>query len=98
MKYYDPSIEEDVLTMFSEVVQDTYKRFGVDFNTDFSRYTSNDYISDNRYDSLFDSDEDKKEILSKLYCIKSGLSAISIEKDKVCNEEKKHKLFDKKNI
>ena len=43
MKYYDPSIEEDVLTMFSEVVQDTYKRFGVDFNTDFSRYTSQDY-------------------------------------------------------
>lgn len=33
--------------------------------------------------------EEKKEILSKLYCIKSGLSAISIEKDKVCNEEKK---------
>ena len=28
MRYYDPSIEEDVLTMFSEVVQDTYKRFG----------------------------------------------------------------------
>ena len=43
MKYYDPSIEEDVLTMFSEVVQDTYKRFGIDFNADFSRYTSADY-------------------------------------------------------
>ena len=43
MKYYDPSIQEDVLTMFSEVVQDTYKRFGIDFNTDFSHYTSADY-------------------------------------------------------
>ena len=43
MKYYDPSIEEDVLTMFSEVVQDTYKRFGIDFNTDFSRYTTADF-------------------------------------------------------
>ena len=43
MKYYDPSIQEDVLTMFSEVVQDTYKRFGIDFNTDFSNYTSKDY-------------------------------------------------------
>ncbi len=43
MKYYDPSIQEDVLTMFSEVVQDTYKRFGIDFNTDFSHYTSKDY-------------------------------------------------------
>ena len=43
MKYYDPSIQEDVLTMFSEVVQDTYKRFGIDFNTDFSRYVSADY-------------------------------------------------------
>ena len=43
MKYYDPSISEDLLTVFSEVVQDTYKRFGIDFNTDFSRLTSNDY-------------------------------------------------------
>ncbi len=43
MKYYDPSIEEDVLTLFSEVVQDTYKRFGIDFNTDFSKFTSKDY-------------------------------------------------------
>lgn len=43
MKYYDPSITEDVLTMFSEIVQDTYKRFGIDFNTDFSRFTSADY-------------------------------------------------------
>ena len=43
MKYYDPSIEEDVLTMFSEIVQDTYKRFGIDFNTDFSRFTSQDF-------------------------------------------------------
>ena len=33
MKYYDPSIEEDVLNMFSEIVQDTYKRFGIDFTS-----------------------------------------------------------------
>ena len=43
MKYYDPSIEEDVLNMFSEIVQDTYKRFGIDFNTDFTNFTSADY-------------------------------------------------------
>ena len=43
MKYYDPSIEEDVLTMFSEIVQDTYKRFGIDYNTNFSNFTSADY-------------------------------------------------------
>lgn len=43
MKYYDPSIEEDVLNMFSEVVQDTYKRFGIDYTSDFSHFTSNDY-------------------------------------------------------
>lgn len=43
MKYYDPSIEEDVLTLFSEVVQDTYKRFGIDFNTDFSRFKPTDF-------------------------------------------------------
>lgn len=43
MKYYDPSITEDVLTLFSEVVQDTYKRFGIDFNSDFSQFKSIDY-------------------------------------------------------
>ena len=43
LKYYDPSIEEDVLTMFSEVVQDTYRRFGMDFNSDFSQFKSADY-------------------------------------------------------
>lgn len=43
MKYYDPSIGEDVLNMFSEIVQDTYKRFGIDYNTDFTKFTSADY-------------------------------------------------------
>lgn len=43
MKYYDPSITEDVLNIFSEVVQETYKRFGIDFNTDFTKFTSNDF-------------------------------------------------------
>ncbi len=43
MKYYDPSIEEDVLTLFSEVVQDTYKRFGIDFNRDFSGLKPEDF-------------------------------------------------------
>ena len=43
MRYYDPSITEDVLTMFSEVVQDTYQRFGIGFNTDFSQFTSKDF-------------------------------------------------------
>ena len=43
MKYYSPSIEEDVLSMFSEVVQDTYKRYKIDFDTDFTKLTSEDY-------------------------------------------------------
>ncbi len=43
LKYYDPSIEEDVLTMFSEVVQDTYRRFGMNFDTDFTKFKSEDY-------------------------------------------------------
>ena len=43
LKYYDPGIEEDVLTMFSEVVQDTYRRFGMNFDTDFTKFTSADY-------------------------------------------------------
>jgi type IV secretory pathway VirB4 component len=43
IKYYSPDIEEDVLTLFSEVVQDTYRRFGIDFNTDFTKFTSKDF-------------------------------------------------------
>ena len=43
MKYYSPDIEEDVLTMFSEVVQDTYKRYKIDYDTDYTKFTSEDY-------------------------------------------------------
>ena len=43
MVYYSPGIEEDVLTLFSDVVQDTYKRFNIDFDSDFSQFTSSDY-------------------------------------------------------
>ena len=43
MKYYDPSIEEDVLTLFSEVVQDTYRRFGIDFDKDFYNFKAEDF-------------------------------------------------------
>ena len=43
MKYYDPTITEDVLNMFSEIVQETYKRFGIDYNSDFTKFTSEDY-------------------------------------------------------
>lgn len=43
LKYYDPSIEEDVLNMFSEIVIETYRRFGMDFNSDFTKFKSEDY-------------------------------------------------------
>ncbi len=43
MKYYSPTIEEDVLTMFSEVVQDTYKRYKIDYDSDFTKFTPEDY-------------------------------------------------------
>jgi len=43
MKYYAPDIEEDVLTLFSEIVQDTYARFGINFQTDFSKFKPENY-------------------------------------------------------
>ena len=43
MRYYYPDIEEDVLTLFSEVVQDTYHRFGINFGSDFSSKTSEEF-------------------------------------------------------
>lgn len=43
MKYYSPNIEEDVLTLFGEIVLETYARFGIAYNTDFSHYKSKDF-------------------------------------------------------
>ena len=43
LKYYDPSITEDTINMLSEVVQYTYKRFGIDFNSDFTQFKSSDF-------------------------------------------------------
>ena len=43
MKYYDPSITEDVLNLFTEVVTETYRRFGMNFESDFTKFTSKDY-------------------------------------------------------
>lgn len=43
MKYYDPSVEEDVLVLFSEMVQDTYYRFQINADSDFSKLKSTDF-------------------------------------------------------
>lgn len=43
MKYYSPNIEEDVLTLFSEMVLETYARFGIAYNTNFYNYKSKDF-------------------------------------------------------
>ncbi len=42
-KYYDPSAEEDVVNVFSEILQETYRRFNINFDSDFTKFTSNDY-------------------------------------------------------
>lgn len=53
MKYYSPEIEDDVLTLFSEVVSETYSRFKIDYNTNFQKLTSNDYPTfDNVYETI----------------------------------------------
>ncbi len=43
MRYYYPDIEEDVQTLFSEIVQDTYRRFDINFDTNFMTKTSEDF-------------------------------------------------------
>ena len=43
MRYYYPDIEDDVLTLFSEIVQDTYHRFEINFESDFTTKSSTDY-------------------------------------------------------
>ena len=43
MRYYYPDIEDDVQTLFSEIVQDTYRRFEIDFTSDFTNKASEDF-------------------------------------------------------
>ena len=43
LKYYDPTMTEDVVNMFSEMLQETYRRFNIDFTSDFSKFTSKDF-------------------------------------------------------
>ena len=43
MKYYAPNIEEDVLTLFGEIVLETYARFGISYETNFYNFTSADF-------------------------------------------------------
>ncbi len=74
MKYYDPTITEDVLTMFSEIAQLTYQRFGISFETDFSRMSSEQYptFSDlyetlvRRLEAYGDQITHERDILEKL--------------------------------
>lgn len=74
MKYYDPTITEDILTMFSEIAQLTYQRFGISFETDFSRMSSEQYptFSDlyetlvRRLEAYGDQITHERDILEKL--------------------------------
>lgn len=74
MKYYDPTVTEDVLVMFSEMVQITYQRFGISFNSDFSNLSSEQYptFSDvyetisRRLEAYGDQMTHERDILEKL--------------------------------
>ena len=43
LKYYDPSAEEDVINIFSEILQETYQRFNINFESDFTKFKSTDF-------------------------------------------------------
>ena len=43
LKYYSPETPDDVVNMFSEIVMDTYNRFGMNFESDFTKFNSNDF-------------------------------------------------------
>ncbi len=74
MRYYDPSITEDVLTMFSEIAQLTYQRFQISFESDFSHLSSDQYptFSDlyetlvRRIEAYGDQVTHEKDILERL--------------------------------
>ncbi|HIU39730.1 MAG TPA: ATP-binding protein [Candidatus Aphodocola excrementigallinarum] len=74
IKYYDPTITEDVLTMFSEIAQLTYQRFGISFETNFSNLSSEQYptFSDlyetlkRRLEAYGDQVTHERDILEKL--------------------------------
>ena len=74
MKYYDPTITEDILTMFSEMAQLTYERFGISYTSDFSHLSSEQYptFSDlyetlvSRLEAYGDQVNHERDILEKL--------------------------------
>ncbi len=74
MKYYDPTITEDLLTMFSEIAQLTYQRFGISFESNFSMLNSSQYptFSDlyetlqRRLEAYGDQVTHERDILEKL--------------------------------
>ena len=74
MKYYDPTITEDILTMFSEMAQLTYERFGISYTSDFSHLSSEQYptFSDlyetlvRRLEAYGDQVNHERDILEKL--------------------------------
>ena len=43
MKYYDPSITEDVLTLFGDMLSLTYQRFGLNAETNYYNVQTNQY-------------------------------------------------------
>lgn len=43
IKYYSPDIEADVLTLYGEIIIATYNRFGINANSDFSKYKSENF-------------------------------------------------------
>ena len=53
MKYYDPTIEADVLNLFIELSLETYARFGMNYNSDFTSFSSKDYPTfDHIYETI----------------------------------------------
>ena len=43
MKYYSPDITDDILTLFDDMVMETYRRYKIDYNTDFTKVIAHDY-------------------------------------------------------
>ncbi len=85
MKYYDPSIEEDVLNIFIELVQETYRRFGIDFNTDFSNFSSSQYPT---FDDVYTTIKGKLTYMTEMTHERDVLERLELKIRPLTNELK----------
>ena len=85
MKYYSPDIEEDVLTLFGEMALETYKRYKIDYDTDFTKVMEHDYPT---FSNLYETIRGKLFSMTEHTHERDIMEKLEIKVRPLCNELK----------